>query len=255
MIKTGFRKGLVIMKLLFSLAMLSLLVTTMSQSKSDPLSKADQLIVVTTSNWDDVEGKFQRYERRDNRWQPVGEKIRIVVGRTGMAWGKGLHGEPPGEGPIKREGDGKSPAGVFSLSRAFGYAPKSTNKGIRLPYVVATGSLECVDDVKSAYYNRVLDRRRIKSPDWNSSEQMRRQDDQYSLGVIVDHNAMGEPSCGSCIFLHIWSGENKGTAGCTAMQADNIKQVVNWLDPSKRPLLVQLPQEQYLNLKSNWNLP
>jgi len=50
------------------------------------------------------------------------------LGRAGLAWGLGLHGNPPFPGPIKREGDGRSPAGAFELSSAFGYAPRPRRK-------------------------------------------------------------------------------------------------------------------------------
>lgn len=244
------------MKLFLTLGTLALIASVASgQSGGDPIALARQLVVVTTPDWDSVDGYLQLYERRSNQWRPAGEKIRIVVGRAGMAWGRGLHGDAPAEGPVKKEGDGKSPAGIFSFSRAFGYAAKSEMAGIRLPYVQATGSLECVDDVKSRYYNRVLDRRRVKSPDWQSSEQMRRRDEQYRLGVIVDHNADGKAGCGSCIFLHIWSGQGKGTAGCTGMEPASMRQVAFWLDPAKKPVLVQLPAPEYEKLKSAWKLP
>src|SRR5262249_1663862 len=160
-----------------------------------------QLILVATRGWDAVDGEMRLYERDsiNDQWKPAGEMIPIVVGRNGMAWGSGLHGGAVGEGPVKQEGDGRSPAGVFSLSSAFGHAPE-----VKLPYVQAVATLECVDDPQSAHYNRIIDRAGVENPDWKSSERMRRDDDQYRLGVVVDHNEKGAPGCGSCIFLHIW---------------------------------------------------
>lgn len=109
----------------------------------------------------------------------------------------------------KREGDGKSPAGVFALSSAFGYAPQPL-RGSRMPYLNLTSSTECVDDVHSKYYNRIVDRSLV-TPDWNSSEHMRDAGESYRWGIIVDHNRIvagdnnpPEPAGGSCVFLHIW---------------------------------------------------
>lgn len=225
-----------------------------------PLAGARQLIVVTTSGWDAVDGSLRRYERATVRggWRPVGAPIPIVVGRNGMAWGRGLHGEaaPAGAaGPVKKEGDGRSPAGLFRLGPAFGYAPAAKTGARRVPYLQATPTLECVDDVKSAHYNRVLDRRSVKTPDWQSSEQMRREDDFYRLGVIVDHNADRAAGCGSCIFLHIWAGAGKGTAGCTAMESEKMETVFRWLDARTHPLLVQLPEAEFDRLREAWTLP
>ena len=242
----------------------SLLIAATIIDRPIALDAAQQMILVITPGWNAVDGTLQRYERGAAKqpWRAVGEPVAIVVGRNGMAWGKGLHGNGPSAasgqdsaGPIKREGDGRAPAGIFGLSRAFGYAAKDEAGQIKLPYVQAVPSLECVDDVKSAYYNRVLDRRSVAKPDWDSSEQMRRKDDFYRWGVVVDHNAGGEPAGGSCIFLHIWAGAGHGTAGCTAMTQAKMEEVIGWLRPEARPVLVQLPRGEFTRLRSAWSLP
>jgi len=222
-----------------------------------PLTESLQLILVTTTGWNAVDGEMKRYERDsiNDNWKTVGEKRPIVVGRNGMAWGKGLHGYAIGDGPVKKEGDGRSPAGIFSLSSAFGYAPRERAGEMKLPYVQAVTTLECVDDPNSAHYNRVINRAGVASPDWKSSELMRRDDDQYRWGVVVDHNAKGEPGCGSCIFLHIWESRGKGTAGCTAMDSSSMEDVLRWLDANKRPALVQLPRTEFERLRKAWGLP
>src|SRR5262249_11363426 len=98
----------------------------MNSSLSESLIASRQLVLVTTDGWDAVGGEMRRYERDTikDQWKAVGEKIPVVVGRNGMAWGKGLHGDAIGDGPVKKEGDGRSPAGIFSLGSAFGYAPR-----------------------------------------------------------------------------------------------------------------------------------
>ncbi len=61
---------------------------------------------------------------------------------------------------------------------------------------------------------------------------------------------------GSCIFIHIHGvSDDKGTAGCTAMQANYIPRLWTWLNPEAKPVLVQLPKDQYLKLQKQWNLP
>lgn len=229
----------------------------MNSSLPESLIESRQLILVTTTGWNVVDGEMKRYERDsiNDEWKMVGEQIPIVVGRNGMAWGKGLHGDAIGEGPVKKEGDGRSPAGIFSLSSAFGYASREQAREVKMPYVQAVATLECVDDPKSAHYNKVIDRAGVENPDWKSSERMRRDDDQYRWGVVVDHNAEGEPGCGSCIFLHIWEAPGKGTAGCAAMEAGKMQEVLRWLDAKKRPVLVQLPQAESERLRKAWELP
>ncbi len=228
----------------------------MESSLSEEIATSRQLILVTTNGWNAGDGEMKLYERDsiNGLWKMVGEEIPVVVGRNGMAWGKGLRGGAIGEGPVKKEGDGRAPAGVFSLSSAFGYASREDAGDVKLPYVQAVATLECVDDPQSAHYNRIVDRAGVENPDWRSSERMRRDDDQYRWGVVVDHNAEGEPGRGSCVFLHVWEAPGKGTAGCTAMNLSSMEKVLRWLDAKKRPLLVQLPRAEFGRLRKAWGL-
>jgi D-alanyl-D-alanine dipeptidase len=60
---------------------------------------------------------------------------------------------------------------------------------------------------------------------------------------------------GSCIFLHIWTGADSHTAGCTAFDEGKLRDVIVWLDPKRQPLLVQLTAQDYSALRSDWKLP
>lgn len=242
--------------LLMAVSIMSADTMQMNSSLSEALAESRQLILGATSGWDAVGGEMKLYERdpANNQWRAVGEKIPVVVGRNGMAWGKGLHGDAIGEGPVKQEGDGRAPAGVFSLGSAFGYAPPEQAGDVKLPYVQSVETLECVDDPQSAHYNRIVDRARVENADWKSSERMRRDDEQYRWGVVVDHNTNGAPGCGSCIFMHIWESPGKGTAGCTAMNLSSIERLRRWLDAKKRPILIQLPRAEFERLREAWGL-
>ncbi len=124
-----------------------------------------------------------------------------------------------------------------------------------MPYLSLAPSVECVDDARSKFYNRVVDRATVVA-DWSSSEQMLRPDGLYRWGLMVDHNA--EPVAaggGSCIFIHIWMGPGVGTTGCTAMAQEHLEELLARLDPARRPLLVQLPRPQYKKLRRRWKLP
>jgi L,D-peptidoglycan transpeptidase YkuD (ErfK/YbiS/YcfS/YnhG family) len=79
----------------------------------------------------------------------------------------------------------------------------------------------------------------------------------------VDHNGIvsggntgvPEPGGGSCIFLHIWHSHDQGTAGCTAVPQIELETPLPWLDPFRKPLLVQLPELTYERLTNHWMLP
>lgn len=245
-----------------------LTVSAQVAAKSNAFAHSTQMIVVTTSGWNAVDGQLQRFERTTphEKWEPAGKPISIVVGRNGMGWGIGvLATDEPGirnaSDPVKMEGDGKSPAGVFDLGTAFGYAPQPL-QGLKLPYLSLTPSIECVDDIRSKYYNRVVDRSAVV-PDWKSAEHMRNAGESYIWGVVIDHNGTVRgagtqppvPGGGSCVFMHIWAGPGRGTAGCTAMPQSELESVLLWLDPTRKPLLVQLPAADYARLRHRWKLP
>lgn len=223
------------------------------------LHASTQILVVTASDWNGVDGRMQAYERprADKKWKAVGAPIPVVVGKNGLGWGVGVAsdaGRRAASGPIKQEGDGKSPAGVFRISTAFGYAAQEPS-GWKMPYLSLTPTVECVDDARSKFYNRVLDRATV-TPDWKSSEQMLRPDGLYRWGLVVDHNTDPvTPGSGSCIFLHIWMGAGVGTTGCTAMAQEQLERLLAWLDPARNPLLVQLPSSEYKKLRRHWKLP
>lgn len=215
------------------------------------MREALQLLLVLSAGWDAVPATMQRYERAPGRpWRAVGAPIAVSLGRSGLGWGTGVHPAPP-LGPLKAEGDGRSPAGAYKLETAFGNEKPET----KMPFIRSTPDVECIDDVKSKHYGHVVDRRKVPHPDWHSSERMLRSDDLYQLGIIVEHNGAHVAGDGSCIFLHVRNTPDTGTAGCTAMERDNLVTLLKWLDPAKQPLLVQLPKPVYQQLKQPWQLP
>jgi zinc D-Ala-D-Ala dipeptidase len=112
-----------------------------------------------------------------------------------------------------------------------------------------------VDDPSSAHYNAIVDRARVPRVDWGSSERMRRID-LYRLGVAVDYNVSPRAAGrGSCIFLHVRRGPRSSTAGCTAMAEPALAELVRWLDPARRPALVQLTDAAYARRRAAWGLP
>ncbi len=159
-----------------------------------------------------------------------------------MALGEGMRSIKIPDAPQKKEGDMKSPAGIFFLGPAFGYAAKSEAKWIHIPYVRATDTLICVDDPNSGMYNKLV-RTDAAVIDWKSHEEMHRKDEDYKWGIFVQHNDHPvKAAMGSCIFLHIWEGASLGTAGCTAMEEKNILELLHWIRADKHPLLVQFPE-------------
>ncbi len=227
--------------------------------KSIPqLRSSQQLIIVTTTGWNEVNATVRLLERKQagtTPWEQVGTSFPALIGRRGFAWGIGLHGTGEPGMPIKKEGDQRSPAGLFRLYAVFGIADAAQVSFVQFSYEKVAASTEAIDDPESKYYNRIVDRTAIKQPDWSTSEKMLAVPDQYKLGLMIEHNWSQYPGFGSCIFFHVWNPNRLGTSGCTATSLANLERLLHWLDVKQHPLILQLPLPEYDRLKQSWELP
>lgn len=227
-----------------------------------PFEKSLQAVVVTTADWTAKTGKARLFERKDvrSKWKTVGDEFAIVVGENGIAigadaptdiWQKDATSLLP---LIKKEGDGRAPAGMFPLTAAFGTGTKPS--ALEMPYTKVVDYTECVDDVRSHFYNRIVNRMQVGDFDWKSSEKMLAVGEQYSLGLFVGYNSFPVvKGNGSCIFLHIWKDAASGTAGCTAMERRDLERILAWTVAARNPYLIQMPEAEYKKFQKSWKLP
>lgn len=225
------------------------------------LAHSTQLVVIITPEWNAQTGTLRRYERSQPgaAWRMAGHPIGVVVGKNGLGWETGSMAANPGAArspsdPVKKQGDLRSPAGIFKLGAAFGYAGQQPPTW-RMPYLRVTESTECVDDPHSVFYNQIVDRSTV-SPDWKSSVHMLHTGDLDQWGLVVEQNLDPvQRGDGSCVFLNAWAGPGEPTIGCTATAEGQVKILLHWLDPQRQPRLVQLPAAKYAALEKAWNLP
>lgn len=219
--------------------------------------QAQQMIVVVTPDWNASAGRLQTFERSGQGWHAVAPAQPVTVGRAGSAWGVGQHPAQSG-GPQKQEGDGRAPAGVFTLGEAFGYAPRLATA---LGYQPMQASHYCIDVPASPLYNRIVDSREVGEPAVKgATEPMRRDlhadgDVRYKEGFVIQHNPGNASGAGSCIFAHLWKAPGEATAGCTAMAEPVMDHLLGWLDRRRHPVFVLLPQAEYARLRDAWQLP
>lgn len=219
--------------------------------------ESQQLVVVTTDGWDSTTGQLQTFTLDGNeRWQPAALRSQVTLGRSGLAWGIGLH--PRQDGQQKLEGDGKAPAGMFRLSGSFGAAAEPQGA---MPYLAMRKNHYCIDIPSSPLYNQIVDISKYpKTMTKGSTEPMRRDlaaspDESYRRGLFIDHNPRNQPGAGSCIFMHQLVPAKTATAGCTALPDADLTALFAWLKPELKPVYLLLPATEYQALRASWHLP
>jgi L,D-peptidoglycan transpeptidase YkuD (ErfK/YbiS/YcfS/YnhG family) len=196
------------------------------------------------------------FEKSGKQWQPQGTAWKARLGKLGLVWGRGIHPLPKGAS-IKKEGDMRSPAGVFRIGGAWGYE-SSVRKHPLQPYRKITPCDLWVEDPSSPHYNRhlILDHPPV-SP-WEKKQQMKQTDPAHALKLYIGHNSHPEtiPGDGSSIFFHIWrAGGSKPTAGCTTMDETKLRELIARIDPSRNPIYILLPAAEYTKFRKAWKLP
>jgi L,D-peptidoglycan transpeptidase YkuD (ErfK/YbiS/YcfS/YnhG family) len=244
------------MRIFLTLALLTLF--TASAFAFEIPTQCRQLIIGTAPDWNSSEVILQRWERTGpTEWKPAGSPWKGRLGAQGLAWGIGLH---PGSayGPQKQEGDGRAPAGVFKIGKAYGYAA-SIIKNPSLQYHQVTERDLWVEDASSKYYNRHLQlENRAPITEWEQQAQMRLNDPAHALKLFIGHNSPPNAvaGAGSAIFFHIWRRDGDApTSGCTVQDEKNLRTLIAWVDPDQFPLYVLLPRETYQIVSRDWQLP
>ena len=204
---------------------LKLIVTSEPEiAKTKTAKVAEQIIAV--KNTEGYNAKIEVYEKVSGKWKTVF----TTTGRTGKN----------GVTYDKKEGDGKSPVGVFTMSEGFGIA---NNPGTtKLPYTVLEANDYWVDDPTSEYYNMWM-----KGPSngrWNSAEELYSYKTAYKYSIVIDYNKERIPYKGSAIFLHV--NTTGPTAGCISLDEASLIKIMKWVDPSKARIIIA-PEKDIMN--------
>lgn len=190
--------------------------------------KSRQAVFVTADKASDFKGTLTAYEYKKGKWVKK-YSIPTVIGKNGIS-------------PKKKEGDGKSPAGIFNIGQSFGTVKKPS--GVKLKYTKTDKYDYWVDDVTSDDYNKWIVYKGDPNKRWKSFERMQLEP-LYHYGAVIKYNmnpiVKGD---GSAIFFHIWRNADSPTAGCTAVSQDNVVKLLKWMDPDKKPVFIQGTVEQ-----------
>ncbi|MFK7850042.1 MAG: L,D-transpeptidase family protein [Akkermansiaceae bacterium] len=219
-------------------------------------ARSSQCVVGIADEWNSSHVTLSYFEKKAGVWQQVGASWKGRLGSKGLAWGRGIHPNPPGA-KMKKEGDGRAPAGVFDIGGVWG-SHKSVKKHPKTFYHQVTSRDLWVEDGSSKYYNQFLTLDREPKTEWEKRAQMVQNDYPHSLKMFIAHNAHPNivANAGSSIFFHIWRrGGAAATAGCTTMVEERLRWLIATVDPSRRPLYVLLTRDDYTKFKPVWKLP
>jgi L,D-peptidoglycan transpeptidase YkuD (ErfK/YbiS/YcfS/YnhG family) len=219
-------------------------------------ANSTQCIVGIADGWNSSNVNLTLFEKTKSGWKPVSPSWPGRLGKNGLVWGKGIHVIPPGA-KTKKEGDNRSPAGVFTIGGVWGYEA-TIRKHPAQPYRQVTSRDLWVEDPTSPKYNYNVILDHEPKTDWEKKQQMKQTDPVHSLKLFIAHNAPPDvtPNAGSSIFFHIWRADGgRATAGCTTMEEEKLKWLISKIDPTRRPLYVLLTKADYDQLRDDWKLP
>ena len=174
---------------------------------------AKQLFVVAA--YGDTTAWISMHEKdEDGKWQMI-LSTPGFIGRNGL--GK------------TKEGDGKTPVGVFCFNRAFGIAP---DPGCAIEYVQADEDTYWSGDVnKGMRYNELVSLKDYPTLVKADSEHIVDYLYQYQYCLNISYNAEGTPGLGSAIFLHCFGDRKPYTGGCVAIPMESMYFVMQHVDP------------------------
>ena len=136
----------------------------------------------------------------------------------------------------KREGDKKTPEGVFNAMFSFGL---KDNPGSLIEYRKITDGDYWVDDSNSAYYNKWVNISNVNK-DWNSAENLKSASPFYNYALALNYNTEAVPGKGSAIFIHCTkTAYDTSSAGCIRIPEEYMRKLVQGVDSDTKIVIIE----------------
>jgi L,D-peptidoglycan transpeptidase YkuD (ErfK/YbiS/YcfS/YnhG family) len=188
----------------------------------DVPASARQLITVEARTMRTTYAELRTWRRVGGCWKLAAGPYVARVGKNGIS-------------SNRREGDGTTPTGVYTIGRTmYGNEP---NPGVRFRY----RRVRCGDwwdeDPTSPTYNTFQHVPCGTRPRFaGNSEGIWQQPRPYPYLAVVEYNMRPVvPYKGSGIFLHAQTGGP--TIGCISLRKSQLRAVLRWLRPADRPVI------------------
>ena len=144
-------------------------------------------------------------------------KVKCAIGKRGIS-------------TKKREGDNKTPRGIYKFSTIFYRKDRIKHLETSVKKIVIKKNMGWCDDPNSKYYNKL-----IYFPFSKGAEKLYIKKNIYDIIVVIDYNTKPiVKKKGSAIFLHIASKNYKSTKGCLAISKSNLKTLVKGLNSKSK---------------------
>lgn len=202
---------------------------------------AGQVVVVTSPTSTSSYATLRAYERDGKGgWTQVIAATPARLGWSGLALAAD-----------RRQGTGKTPAGTFGFVSAFG---RKADPGTALSYrQIDRNDAWTYNPKYPSTYNMFQSVDRSWSTYGGYVEHLWSYGSQYDYVSVLDYNLPkgaittgpdgvrrtnkpADTRAGGGIFLHVTNG--KVTAGCIAIPEATMRQVLQWLDPTRKPVIV-----------------
>jgi L,D-peptidoglycan transpeptidase YkuD (ErfK/YbiS/YcfS/YnhG family) len=179
-----------------------------------------QLITVESESRASTHASLRLWTREGRCWKALAGPWTARVGRNGLSGNR-------------REGDGTTPTGTYTIGRTmYGIAP---DPGVRYRYRRIVCGDYWVEDPSSPSYNRFRHVECGKPPPFRvTGERLWQARTAYRHFAVVEFNTNPVvPGRGSGIFLHATTGGP--TNGCISLPVGQLRQVLRWLRPEQSP--------------------
>jgi L,D-peptidoglycan transpeptidase YkuD (ErfK/YbiS/YcfS/YnhG family) len=129
----------------------------------------------------------------------------------------------------KREGDKKTPAGIFSLGKIFYRKDKIENLKTKRKKVIIKKNMAWCDDPENKSYNKLI------FTNDKSKEKLFRKDNLYDIIIVINYNIRPvKKNKGSAIFIHLARKNYSGTMGCIALNKKDLIEILKSLKNNEK---------------------